>query len=117
VRIVVRRVIGGIVGCVALATSLSGCLLPIDAAKPGGVEFTNDSSQDVVVTIEGLGDESSSVVPSQKSYLHGLNKCEGTGIRVETEGGDLLGRVKAQSCPKWTLTINRDGSLDYVKDE
>jgi hypothetical protein len=69
------------------------------------------------VTIEGLGDESSSVVPSQKSYLHGLFECEGTGIRVETEDGELIARVKAQACPDWTLTINEDGSLNYVKDK
>ena len=111
-----RRMIGLVVGTVALAASLSGCLLPIDAAKQA-VFFTNDSSQDVVVTIEGLGGEYPRVVPSHKSYGSGLDACQGTGIRVETKGGELIGRVDKQACPDWTLTINEDGTLDYVKDE
>ena len=111
-----RRTIGVFVGSVALATSLSGCLFAYDAAKTH-VLYLNDSSQDVVVTIEGLGDESSSVVPSQKSYLHGLLECEGTGIRVETKSGELIGRIDKKACPNWTLTIKEDGSLDYVEDE
>jgi len=112
----VRRVIGVIVGCVALATSLSGCLLPIDAAKPV-MHLANDSSQDVVVIVEGWGEKFPRVVPSQKSYLYTLDECVGTGIRVEAESGAIIGRVKAQACPDWTLTINKDDSLDYVKDK
>lgn len=112
----VRRMIGVIVGSVALATSLSGCLLSIDAAKPV-MHFTNDSSQNVVVIIEGMSDEFPQLVASKSSYPNTLDECQGTGIRVETESGDLLGRVDAQACPDWTLTINEDGSLDYVKDK
>lgn len=113
---IVRRVIGVAVGSVALATSLSGCLLPIDAAKPA-MSFTNDSSQGVVVIVEGLTQEFPHLVASQSSYPYSLSKCEGTAIRVETKSGELLGRVKAQACPNWTLTINKDDSLDYVKDK
>lgn len=112
----VRRMIGVLVGTAAVAMSLGGCLLPIDAAKPV-MHFANDSSQDVVVTIEGRGDEFPQLVASQTSYPNTLDECQGTGIRVETEGGELLGRVDAQACPDWTLTINEDGSLDYVEDE
>lgn len=112
----IRRGVGVVVCTAAIAASLSGCLLPIDAAKQA-VFFTNDSSQDVVVTIEGLGDEYPRVVPSHKSYGSGLDDCQGTGIRVETKGGELIGRVDAQACPNWTLTVNDDGSLDYVEDE
>ena len=112
----VRHVIGVIVGSVALATSLSGCLLPIDAAKTH-LWYTNDSSQDVVVVVEGFSSEFPDTVASQSSYPYGVSKCEGTGIRVETVSGEFIGRVKAQACPNWTLTINKDDSLDYVKDE
>jgi hypothetical protein len=116
VGIVVRRVFGVIVGSVALAASLSGCLLPIDSAAKH-VRYTNNSSQDVVVVIEGLSDEFPTPVASKGSYPYGISKCQGTGIRVENASGEVLGRVNAQACPDWTLTINDDGSLVYVRDE
>ena len=112
----VRRVIGVILGSVALVAGLSGCLLPLDTAKPG-VLFTNDSSQELVVTIEGLGDEFPRMVPSQRSFLDTLDECVGTGIRVEAESGQLLGRIDKQACPNWTLTVNEDGTLDYVENK
>jgi|GEM_PF-2437294 len=112
----VRRVIGVLLGSVALAAVLSGCLLPIDSAAKH-VRYTNDSSQDVVVIVEGLSDEFPTPVAGKGSYPYGLSKCQGTAIRVETEGGKLLGRVDAQACPDWTLTINKDGSLAYVEDK
>ncbi len=112
----VRRVIGFVVGTAAIAVSLSGCLFAYDAAKPG-MEYTNDSSQDVVVIVEGWSDDFPRVVASQSSYPEVIDECEGTAIRVETEGGALLGRIDKQACPDWTLTINEDGSLDYVKDK
>ena len=112
----VRRMIGVIVGSVALATSLGGCLLPIDSSG-AFVRYANESSQDVVVTIEGLGTEFPMPVASKGSYSESVDKCAGTGIRVETKSGELIGRVDKQACPNWTLTINDDGSLDYVEDE
>jgi hypothetical protein len=111
----VRRVIGFVVGSAAVAASLSGCKFPYVAAEPE-MHFTNDSGQGVVVIVEGLSDEYPRVVASRSSYPYRLSECMGTGIRVETKGGDLLGRVGEQACPDWTLTINEDGSLDYVKD-
>ena len=81
------------------------------------MHFANDSSQDVVVIIEGLSDEFPQLVASQRSYTEGLDKCYGTGIRVETETGERIGRVQGQACPDWTLMINEDGSLDYAKDK
>jgi hypothetical protein len=111
-----RHVIGVIVGSVALATSLSGCLLPIDAAKPG-MSFTNDSSQDVVVIIEGMNVKFERLVLSGSSYPQSLPECSGTGIRVETESGEVLGRIDKQACPNWTLTINKDDSLNYGEDK
>ena len=113
--VMVRRVIGLAVGTVAVVASLSGCRIPYVAAEPE-MHFTNDSSQGVVVIVEGLSDEYPRVVASRSSCLYGVSECTGTGIRVETEGGELLGRVEAQACPDWVLTINEDGSLDYVKD-
>ena len=110
----VRRVIGVIVGSVALATSLSGCLFPLDSAGTN-VRYRNNSSQDVVVIIEGLSDEFPMPVASKGSYPYGLSKCQGTRIRVENASGGVLGRVNAQTCPDWTLTINEDGSLNYVE--
>jgi hypothetical protein len=77
--------------------------------------YVNDSSHDVVVIVEGMNVKFEKLVSSDSSYLVDLSECSGTGIRVETSGGELLGRVKAQACPDWTLTINKDGSLDYVK--
>ena len=111
-----RHVIGVIVGSVALATSLSGCLLPIDSSG-SFVRYANESSQDVVVIIETLTQEYPQLVASQSSYPFGLDDCVGTGIRVETKSGKLIGRIDKQACPNWTLTINKDSSLDYVKDE
>ncbi len=111
----VRRVIGFFVGSVALATSLSGCLLPIDSSG-SYVRYVNVSSQDVVVTIEGLGTEFPMPVASKSSYPESLGECRGTSFRVETVAGEFIGRVKEQACPDWTLTINEDGTLDYVKD-
>jgi hypothetical protein len=111
-----RRVFGAVAGGVAVAAMLSGCLIAIDAAKPV-MHFTNDSSQDVVVVVEGFSSEFPDLVASQNYYTYGLSKCEGTGMRVETVSGEFIGRVKAQACPNWTLTINEDGSLDYVKDK
>ncbi len=110
-----RRVIGVIIGSVAVAVSLGGCLLSVDAAKPV-MHFANDSGQDVVVTIEGRGDEFPQLVASQTTYPNTLDDCQGTGIRVETEDGELIGRVDEQACPDWTLTISEDGTLDYVED-
>ncbi len=116
VKIVIRRVIGGIIGCVAIAPMLSGCLFAYDAAAPY-VRYTNESSQDVVVIIEGENVKFPRQVASRSSYPEDLDECQGTGIRVETSGGDVLGRVDAQACPNWTLTITEDGTLDYVEDE
>ena len=112
----VRRGFGAVAGSVAVAAMLSGCLIAIDAAKPH-VRYANDTSQDVVVVIEGLGDEFPMSVASKGSYPESIPECVGTGIRVETESGELIGKVEAQACPDWTLTINEDGTLDYVEDE
>ena len=112
----VRRVIGVIVGSVALATSVSGCILSVDAAATH-VRYTNNSSQDVVVTIEGMNVTLERLVSSDDSYPQSLSECSGTGIRVETKSGELIGRIDKQACPDWTLTINEDGTLDYVEDK
>jgi hypothetical protein len=116
VRIVVRRVIGVIVGTAAVAVSLGGCLFSYDAAKPT-MHYVNDSSQDVTVIIEGRDSDYPDEVAKHSSYSKGIGVCIGTGIRVETKSGQLVGRVKEQACPDWTLTVNEDDSLGYVKDE
>lgn len=110
-----RRAIGLVVGGAAVAVSLSGCLLPIDAAKPT-MQYVNDSSQDAIVIIEGRSSDYPQQVANHSSYLEGIGVCVGTGIRVETTSGELIGRIDKQACPNWKLTINEDGTLDYVKD-
>ena len=69
----------------------------------------------VVVTIEGLGTEFPIPVASKGSSPESVQKCVGTSIRVETESGQLVGRIDKQACPNWTLTVNEDGTIDYVK--
>jgi hypothetical protein len=112
----VGRVFGVIVGTAAVAVSLGGCLLPIDAAVPT-MRYVNDSSQDVTVIIEGRSSDFPEEVANHSSYSKGIGVCIGTGIRVETKSGQLVGRVKEQACPNWTLTINEDGTLDYVENK
>ena len=111
-----RHVIGVIVGTAAVAVSLGGCLLSVDAAKPT-MRFVNDSSQDVTVIIEDGSSDYPQEVAKHSSYTQGIGVCVGTSIRVQTKSGQLVGRVKEQACPDWTLTINEDGTLGYVKDE
>lgn len=110
-----RHVTGVIVGTTAVAVSLGGCLFSYDAAKPT-MQYVNDSSQDVAVIIEGGSSDYPQEVANHSSYLKGIGVCVGTGIRVENDEGELIGRVDEQACPDWTLTINEDGSLDYVED-
>ena len=110
----VRRMIGVIVGTGAVAVSLGGCLFSYDAAKPT-MRYVNDSSQDVTVIIEGGSSDYPQEVANHSSYSKGIGVCVGTGIRVETVNGEFIGRVKAQACPDWTLTVNEDDSLDYAK--
>lgn len=81
------------------------------------MQYVNQSKQDVVVTIETLTQEYPHLVASQSSYPYGLDDCVGTGLRVEAKSGELIGRIDKQACPNWTLTINEDGTLDYVEDE
>lgn len=116
VKTVVRRVIGVVVGGVAVAVGLSGCLSSYDAAKPT-MRHVNDSSQDVTVIIEGRSSDYPQEVANHSSYSEDIGVCVGTGIRVETKSGELIGRVDAEACPDWTLTMNEDGSLDYVEDD
>ena len=111
-----RHAIGVIVGSVALAASLSGCLISVDAAKPT-MRFVNDSSQDVTVIIENGSSDYPEEVAKHSSYLMGIGVCVGTGIRVQTKSGQLVGSIDKQACPNWTLTVNEDGTLDYVKDK
>ena len=112
----VRRALGAVVGGIAVAAMLSGCLLPIDSSG-SYVVYANESSQNVVVTIEGENVKFPKEVAGKTSYPEVLDECQGTGIRVETKSGELIGRIDKQACPHWTLTINDDGSLAYVKDE
>lgn len=93
---------------------LSGRRPPLDAAKTH-VRYTNDSSQDVVVTVEGPNVRIPRQVASRSACPEVLDECQGTGISVETDGGKLIGRVKAQACPDWTLRINENGTLDYAQ--
>lgn len=110
----VRRVIGVIVGAAAVAVSLGGCLISVDAAKPT-MRYVNDSSQDVTVIIEGRSSDYPQEVANHSSYSNGIGVCVGTGIRVETKSGQLLGRIDKQACPRRILTVNEDGTLDYVE--
>lgn len=108
------RAVGIFAAGIVLAASLGGCLFAYDAAKPA-VRYRNDTSQDVVIIIEGKGTGFQRLVPSRESFASTISECEGTSIRVETANGELLGRVDSPACPDWELTINADGSLDYVE--
>lgn len=110
-----RHVMGGVVGSVALGASLSGCLFSYDAASTD-VKYVNQSRQDVAVIIEGMNDEFPMPVASKSSFREPIDECRGTSIRVESADGSLVGRIDEPGCPNWTLTINEDGSLDYVED-
>ena len=112
----VRHMIGVVVGSVAFVAGVSGCLLPIDSAVPT-MRYVNDSSQDVTVIIEGGSSDYPQEVAKHSSYSKGIGVCVGTGIRVQTKSGQLVGRVKEQACPDWTGTINTDGTLDYVENK
>ena len=115
-KTVVRRGLGAVAGGVAVAATLNGCLLPIDAPKTH-VTYTNDSSQDVTVIIEGRSSDYPQEVANHSSYSEGIGVCVGTSIRVQTKSGQLVGRIDKQACPHWILTVNEDGTLDYVKDK
>ena len=112
----VRRMIGVIVGTAAVAVSLGGCLLSVDAAKPT-MRFVNDSSQDVTVIIEDGSSDYPQEVAKHSSYTQGIGVCVGTSIRVQTKSGQLVGRIDKQACPHWILTVNEDGSLDFVESK
>lgn len=107
-----RRGVGVVVGSIAVSVCLGGCA--IDAAHPE-MNLANDSSEDVVVIVEDLSGEYPQEIARESRSTLGVSECWGTGIRVETSSGDLLGRVDAEVCPNWTLTIHSDGSLDYVE--
>ena len=107
-----RRVFVAITMSAATATSLSGCVFAYDAAKPE-VQFVNDYPEPVVFIIEGSEPERVQRLRSGSGIGVTLNTCYGTGIRVESESGEALGRVDNQACPDWQLTINADGSLTY----
>jgi hypothetical protein len=106
--------IGVIVGTAAVAVSLGGCLLSVDAAKPT-MGYVNASSQDVTVIIEDGSSDYPQEVAKHSSYTKGIGVCVGTSIRVQTKSGQLVGRIDKQACPHWILTVNEDGTLDYVK--
>jgi len=94
--------------------SLGGCLLPIDPAVPT-MGYVNASSQDVTVIIEDGSSDYPQEVAKHSSYTEGIGVCVGTSIRVQTKSGQLVGRIDKQACPHWILTVNEDGTLDYVK--
>ena len=108
----VRRAFVAVTLSAATATGLSGCLFAYDAAVPT-VTFVNHYPKPVVFTVEGGSPESVVHVPSEESGDTYIESCYGTGIRVESESGEALGRVDDQACPDWQLTINADGSLTY----
>ena len=112
----VPRAIGVIFASVILTASLGGCMFAYDAAKPS-VRYKNDTGEDVVVIVEATGSatEFKRTVPGREAFLSALSECEGTSIRVESASGEFLGRVESPACPDWQLTINADGSLDYVE--
>lgn len=107
-----RRGVRVVVGVIAVSVYLGGCAF--DAAHPE-MKLANDSSQDVVVIVEDASGEYPRALARESRSTLGVSECWGTGIRVETASGDLLGRVDAEVCPNWTLTIRSDGSLDYVE--
>lgn len=96
------------------AVLLSACLFAYDAPKPT-IVYRNDSSEGVIVVIERAGVEIDTVVPSGETAIRGVDECSGTTIRVDTEVGELVGRVEEPACPGWRLTITEDGTLEYTE--
>jgi len=87
-------------------------LFAYDTAIPY-VDFLSDYTEPVVVIVEGTDPEVDRRVEPQGANSLAIEECLGTGVRVETESGDLVGRVAEQACPGWRLTISGDGSLSY----
>ena len=108
----IRRAAVAVTMTAALATSLSGCLFAYDAATPE-ITFVNDYPEPVVFAFEGRDPEFAAHVAAGSSISRGLYSCDGSGIRVETESGDLLAQMDEEVCPDGLLTINADGSLTY----
>ena len=91
-------------------------LSPIGAAGPRPeVTFDNNSDEDLAVVVERADGEYSTSVPAGQENTSVVKECQGIGMRVETEAGEIQGRVDEEVCPNWILTINEDGTLDYTE--
>ena len=99
--------------CLAVCVAaLGGCFY--DAAFPT-LWYHNKTDETVRVLVSGAEITYELLVPSGRSGTLELRECVGTGLIVETEDGELVGRVNEPACPDMTLTINEDGSLDYIE--
>lgn len=97
-----------------LVTFLGGCFV-YDAANPQ-VMYHNLTDQRMVVSIQGTDiPVVQSVAPRGGDIEVPVDGCIGTALVVETEEGDLIGRVDEPACAGWSLTINEDESLTYEK--
>jgi hypothetical protein len=92
-------------------SALGGCIY--DAASPT-LWYHNLTDDTVHVLISGAERPFERTVGSGSANGLEIDECLGTGIIVETEDGDVVGRVELPACPDMTLTINEDGSLDYT---
>ncbi len=86
-----------------------------DAAPPS-VTFDNNLDQAVVAVVERIDGEYPTSVPAAQENTTVVWECHGEAIRVETEAGELIGRVEEPACPGWLLTIHEDGAITYVED-
>ena len=102
----------------ACVASTASCLL--GDPPPPSMLVSNESGSDLVVTIEDAGSISRAVPVEAGSRMYietVIDDCVGTSVKVETPGGDLVGRVKEPGCPDALLTITKNRVLEYEKDD
>lgn len=109
-----RRHARPIVARLAFITVLGGCVY--DAPKPL-MTYINRFDVTVAIEVEGADRPTQQTLESGTSTEQGFGTegCSGSAIVVETEDGDLVGRVDEPACPGWTLIISEDGTLDYTE--
>lgn len=96
-----------------LVTTLASCV--IDVPEPT-LWYQNRTDQTVIVTVVGAERTFEQPVRAGDNVEAPIARCQGIGILVKTEDGDLLGQVDEPACPAWVLRINEDGSLEYTKE-
>lgn len=96
-----------------LVAMLASCV--IDVPDPA-LWYQNRTDQTVIVTVVGADRTIEQSIPAGINVEAPIARCEGTGLLITTEDGDLLGQIEEPPCPGWVLRINEDGTLEYTKE-